>query len=491
MDITSNGGRSRRLVSLYASLIFQISIVLFGFLHINCSLAATGRPVIPDSTESIDIDDEWQADFLAHTSTGSIDENEALSLKNQIIEASHQALDSHYLDKTRSSYNRRHLMLGVAVLGIEITTVAASDVESLAIFLAGLKSLQSHSCNNYPPYTYNQTEACESLSGNNKSINTVDVIRHLFTKMARLFHEDSNSELRMIESDKIVVIYFPDGNNIVLPRDTIESEYNLLQKYENFKTNFARTADFNCNSNVEGRQCGVYTYNNQKSINSDMAYQIFNDGTNSDTRIVKYNNKSLICDEYKQQRKRQLMKRNEEIEENCQEEEKTNNQQPRQPPQHKFLSVVQKKICEDSIVKTPPDDHPDSDSDSDENSQYFEIDISKLDNSNENNIDNPERSQGIKKSCKGLGSDVANATNCEPARNDSSNLGTINNFMSNCLKCFCNCFCCKKKNNQNKELQGSELSKNLDTPHSNFCSCDICINNQKIGNHNVIENIKT
>ena len=86
MDITSNESRPWRLASLHASLIVQISIVLFGFLHINSSFAATGRSVIPDSTESIDIDDEWQADFLAHTSTGSIDENEALSLKNQIIE---------------------------------------------------------------------------------------------------------------------------------------------------------------------------------------------------------------------------------------------------------------------------------------------------------------------------------------------------------------------------------------------------------------------
>ncbi|MGB1290179.1 MAG: hypothetical protein ACPG5F_04065, partial [Porticoccaceae bacterium] len=66
MDITSNGSRPWRLASLHVSLIVQISIVLFGLLQINSSLAATGRSVIPDSTESIDIDDEWQADFLAH-----------------------------------------------------------------------------------------------------------------------------------------------------------------------------------------------------------------------------------------------------------------------------------------------------------------------------------------------------------------------------------------------------------------------------------------
>jgi hypothetical protein len=303
MDIITNGSRLWRLVGLHASLMLQIIIVLYGSLHIDSSLAAASSSMLTDDKTELgnqtdsnyDKDDEWDTDFFKHSNQVEIDHN-----KRQIIEISHQTLDLHYLDKHSSSHKQRHLMaVALAGLAYEVATIAtdaAVTLENLATLLVGLKSLQSHTCNNSDnAYDFNQKQkedVCKSVSG--KSINIREDIIEPYTTVAKLFHEDSSSKLRMIESDHKIYIYLPDGNNIALPRDTIESEYNLLQKYNKFKEYFTKTADFECM--VEGRQCGVFTYNTE-TLNEayKKVYQLIKD-IQSDSKIVMYHKDSLICD---------------------------------------------------------------------------------------------------------------------------------------------------------------------------------------------------
>lgn len=308
MDIITNGRRLWRLVGLYASLILQIIIVLYGLLHIDSSLAGTSKSVLPNITKWTDItelsdqtdsnydkDDEWDTDFLKHSNLVEIDR-----YKKQILEASHQTLDLHDLDKHSSSHKQRHLMaVAMAGLAYEVATIMATDaavtLNSLAILLAGLKSLQSHTCNNSDnAYAFNQKDVCKSVSG--KSINIREDIIEPYTTVAKLFHEDPNSKLRMIETNNRIYIYLPDGNNIALPRDYVEKGDELWQKYNKFKTNFTKTADFVCNGIVEGRQCGVFTYDKETLIEDyKKVFPLFHKTIQLDSKIVTYHKNSLTC----------------------------------------------------------------------------------------------------------------------------------------------------------------------------------------------------
>jgi hypothetical protein len=220
------------------------------------------------------------------------------ALQDQIINYSHQTLDLHDLDKHSLSHKKRHLMaVALAGLAYEVATIAtdaAVTLENLATLLVGLKSLQSHTCKNSDnAYAYNQKkEVCKSLSDN--SIDVYEDIIKPYTTVAELFHEDPNSKLRMNETDGRIYIYLPDGNNIALPRDDVEKGDELGEKYKKFKTNFTKTANFECI--VEGRQCGVFTYD-KETLNEAYknVYQLIED-IQSDSKIVMYHKDSLICD---------------------------------------------------------------------------------------------------------------------------------------------------------------------------------------------------
>ena len=225
------------------------------------------------------------------------------ALQDQIINDSHQTLYLHNLD-TSSSFDgerhRRHLMpilIPMAGLAFEAATVAVTTLESLTILLAGLKSLQSHICNNVDPYEFNQEEkeVCKSLSGN--SINVYQDIIERYTTVAKWFHKDPNSTLRMIETDDQIYIYLPNGHNIALHRD-VENDGELGEEYKTFKTYFKEIASTVCNKKVAGRQCAVFTYN--KEVTLDEAYKKVNPlilkAHILDSRIVSYHKDSLICD---------------------------------------------------------------------------------------------------------------------------------------------------------------------------------------------------
>lgn len=232
-------------------------------------------------------------------------------LKKLIIKYSHQILDLHDLD-TSSSFDRerhrRHLMLiliPMAGLGLEAAVDAAVTLESLTILLAGLKSLQSHTCKNGDAFGYNQKvfadnqkerEVCKSVSSNR--INVYEEIIERYTTVAEWFHKDPNSTLRMIETDDQIYIYLPNGDNIALHRDDVEKDNELMEEYNTFKTYFKVTARTVCNKNVAGRQCAVFTYN--KEVTLGEAYKKVNPlifkAHESDSRIVSYHKDSLICD---------------------------------------------------------------------------------------------------------------------------------------------------------------------------------------------------
>ena len=218
-------------------------------------------------------------------------------LKNQIIEVSHQTLDLHDLDKHSSFHKQRHLMaVALAGLGFEAATDAAATLNSLAILLAGLKSLQSHTCNNSDnAYAYNQKDVCKSVSDN--SIDVYEDIIEPYTTVAKGFHEGPNSKLRMNETDYRIYIYFPNGNNIALLRDDVEKDDELGEKYNKFKENFTKTASFDCHNNVAGRQCGVFTYNKETLIEDyKKVYPLIHKAIQLDSKIVMYHKDSLICD---------------------------------------------------------------------------------------------------------------------------------------------------------------------------------------------------
>ena len=164
------------------------------------------------------------------------------------------------------------ILIPMAGLAFEAATVAVTTLESLTILLAGLKSLQSHICNNVDPYDFNQEkEVCKSLSGN--SINVYQDIIERYTTVAKWFHKDPNSTLRMIETDDQIYIYLPNGHNIALHRD-VENDGELGEEYKTFKKYFKEIASTVCNKKVAVASHAVFTYN--KEVTLDEAYKKVN-----------------------------------------------------------------------------------------------------------------------------------------------------------------------------------------------------------------------
>ena len=241
------------------------------------------------------------------------------------IKASHQILEFHYLNEPAPSKKRNLTALALAALAYEVAT-AATEIGVLSDLVEALEFQYALSCSQ-SGYSFNQL--CQNLLSlshindmaigdlsriNDMAINDlIKKITDLYAQVAKKFHNDLSKGLRIIETDIVVIIYFPDGNNMVLPTSYMRMAdgYILWKKYEAFRYYFTKNPA-NCGS--ESSLCEfIFTGKNKlsdmrsiaeelssifkdKPINSDKLYQFFNEGTNPDSGIVMYHKNLLICD---------------------------------------------------------------------------------------------------------------------------------------------------------------------------------------------------
>ncbi len=249
------------------------------------------------------------------------------------IKASHQILEFHYLNEPAPSKKRNLTALALAALAYEVAT-AATEIGVLSDLVEALEFQYALSCSQ-SGYSFNQL--CQNLLslshindmaiGDLSRINDIAIndlikkITDLYAQVAKKFHNDLSKGLRIIETDIVVIIYFPDGNNMVLPTSYMRMAdgYILWKKYEAFRYYFTKNPA-NCGS--ESSLCEfIFTGKNKlsdmrsiaeelssifkdKPINSDKLYQFFNEGTNPDSGIVMYHKNLLICDEANADRRR-------------------------------------------------------------------------------------------------------------------------------------------------------------------------------------------
>jgi len=243
-------------------------------------------------------------------------------LKDKAIKDSHQILEFHYSNELAPSKKRNLTALALAALAYDVAT-AATEIGVLSDLVEALKIQYALSCSQ-SGYSFNQL--CQNLLSlsriNDMAINDlIEKITDLYAQVAKKFHNDFSKGLRIIETDIVVIIYFPDGNNMVLPTSYMRMAdgYILWKKYEAFRHYFTKNPA-NCGS--KSNLCEfIFTGKNKlsdmrsiaeelssifkdKPINSDKVYQFFNEGTNPDSGIVMYHKNLLICDEANADRRR-------------------------------------------------------------------------------------------------------------------------------------------------------------------------------------------
>ena len=243
-------------------------------------------------------------------------------LKDKAIKDSHQILEFHYSNELAPSKKRNLTALALATLAYEVAT-AATEIGVLSDLVEALKIQYALSCSQ-SGYSFNQL--CQNLLSlsrvNDMAINDlIEKITDLYAQVAKKFHNDFSKGLRIIETDIVVIIYFPDGNNMVLPTSYMRMAdgYILWKKYEAFRHYFTKNPA-NCGS--KSNLCEfIFTGKNKlsdmrsiaeelssifkdKPINSEEVYRFFNEGANPDSGIVMYHKNLLICDEANADRRR-------------------------------------------------------------------------------------------------------------------------------------------------------------------------------------------